>query len=65
MNFHNILNASYLITTDGGMIQEETSYLGKPVIVVRDTIERLEGIEVGTLKLIGTNEENIHKEKNG
>ena len=58
--FHNFLNASYLILTDSGGIQEEAPALGKPVLVMRDTTERPEGVEAGTLKLTGTNEEGIY-----
>ncbi len=59
-DFHNIMNKTYLILTDSGGIQEEAPSLGKPVIVLRDTTERPEGVEAGTLKLAGTNEENIY-----
>ena len=59
LEFHNLLNKSYLILTDSGGIQEEAPSLGKPVVVLRDTTERPEGIEAGTLKLAGTNEETI------
>ena len=52
---------SYLILTDSGGIQEEAPSLGKPVLVMRDTTERPEGIEAGTLKLVGTDEEVIYK----
>ncbi len=61
VDFHNFLNASYLIITDSGGIQEEAPSLGKPVLVMRDTTERPEGIKAGTLKLVGTNEETIYK----
>lgn len=61
VDFHNFLNKSYLILTDSGGIQEEAPSLGKPVLVMRDTTERPEGIAAGTLKLVGTNEENIYK----
>lgn len=61
-DFHNFQNKSYLIMSDSGGIQEEAPSLGKPVLVLRDTTERPEGIEAGTLKLVGTNEENIYKE---
>jgi UDP-N-acetylglucosamine 2-epimerase (non-hydrolysing) len=61
VDFHNILAQSYLILTDSGGIQEEAPSLKKPVIVLRDTTERPEGIEAGTLKLAGTEEENIYK----
>jgi UDP-N-acetylglucosamine 2-epimerase (non-hydrolysing) len=60
IDFHNFLNASYLILTDSGGIQEEAPSLGKPVLVMRDTTERPEGIAAGTLKLVGTNEETIY-----
>ena len=60
LDFHNLLNKSYLILTDSGGIQEEAPSLGKPVIVLRDTTERPEGIEAGTLKLAGTDEEVIY-----
>ena len=60
VDFHNFLNASYLIITDSGGIQEEAPSLGKPVLVMRDTTERPEGIDAGTLKLVGTNEETIY-----
>ena len=62
LDFHNFLNQSYLILTDSGGIQEEAPSLGKPVLVMRDTTERPEGIAAGTLKLVGTEEENIYKE---
>ena len=62
LDFHNFLNASYLILTDSGGIQEEAPSLGKPVLVMRDTTERPEGIAAGTLKLVGTTEEVIYKE---
>ena len=58
--FHNFLNASYLILTDSGGIQEEAPALGKPVLVMRDTTERPEGVEAGTLKLTGTSEDGIY-----
>ena len=61
-DFHNFQNKSYLIMTDSGGIQEEAPSLGKPVLVLRDTTERPEGIEAGTLKLTGTDEEVIYKE---
>ena len=61
IDFHNFLNKAYLILTDSGGIQEEAPSLGKPVLVLRDTTERPEGIEAGTLKLAGTNEETIYK----
>lgn len=61
LDFHNFLNKAYLILTDSGGIQEEAPSLGKPVLVLRDTTERPEGINAGTLKLAGTEEENIYK----
>ena len=61
LDFHNFLARSYLIITDSGGIQEEAPSLGKPVLVMRDTTERPEGIEAGTLKLVGTDEEVIYK----
>lgn len=57
---HNIMAQSYMILTDSGGIQEEAPSLGKPVLVMRDTTERTEGISAGTLKLVGTEEENIY-----
>lgn len=62
VDFHNIINKSYLILTDSGGIQEEAPSLGKPVLVLRDTTERPEGITAGTLKLVGTDEEKIYQE---
>lgn len=59
IDFHNFASRSYLILTDSGGVQEEAPSLGVPVLVLRDTTERPEGIEAGTLKLAGTNEENI------
>ena len=61
-DFHNFQNKSYMIMTDSGGIQEEAPSLGKPVLVLRDTTERPEGIDAGTLKLVGTDEETIYKE---
>ena len=61
-DFHNFQNKSYLILTDSGGIQEEAPSLGKPVLVLRDTTERPEGIKAGTLKLVGTDEEIIYQE---
>lgn len=60
LDFHNFLARSYLILTDSGGIQEEAPSLGKPVLVMRDTTERPEGIAAGTLKLVGTDEEVIY-----
>ena len=62
--FHNFLNKSYLIMTDSGGIQEEATALRKPVLVLRNTTERNEGVENGILKLVGTNTEKICKEVN-
>lgn len=62
LDFHNFLAASYLILTDSGGIQEEAPSLGKPVLVMRDTTERPEGVEAGTLKLVGTDEDVIYRE---
>jgi UDP-N-acetylglucosamine 2-epimerase (non-hydrolysing) len=59
-DFHNFIAASYLVLTDSGGIQEEAPSLGKPVLVLRNTTERPEGVECGTLKLIGTNSEDIY-----
>lgn len=60
LDFHNFLARSYMILTDSGGIQEEAPSLGKPVLVMRDTTERPEGIAAGTLKLVGTNERTIY-----
>ena len=60
VDFHNLINKSYLILTDSGGIQEEAPSLGKPVLVLRDTTERPEGIKAGTLKLAGVEEESIY-----
>ena len=62
LDFHNFLARSYLILTDSGGIQEEAPSLGKPVLVMRDTTERPEGIKAGTLKLVGTNEQTIYEQ---
>ena len=64
VDFHNFIIRSYLILTDSGGIQEEAPSLGKPVLVLRDTTERPEGIEAGTLKLVGTGEDIIVNETN-
>ena len=61
-DFHNFQNKSFIILTDSGGIQEEAPSLGKPVLVLRDTTERPEGIKAGTLKLVGTNEDIIYEE---
>ena len=62
LDFHNFLARSYMILTDSGGIQEEAPSLGKPVLVMRDTTERPEGIAAGTLKLVGTEEDTIYRE---
>jgi UDP-N-acetylglucosamine 2-epimerase (non-hydrolysing) len=62
LDFHNFLAQSYIILTDSGGIQEEAPSLGKPVLVLRDTTERPEGVAAGTLKLTGTDEEVIYRE---
>ena len=61
LDFHNFLSRSYMILTDSGGIQEEAPSLGKPVLVMRKTTERPEGIEAGTLKLVGTDEKAIYE----
>ena len=58
---HNLMAKSFLILTDSGGIQEEAPSLGKPVLVMRDTTERPEGVKAGTLKLVGTEEEIIYQ----
>lgn len=62
VDFHNFMAASHLILTDSGGIQEEAPSLGKPVLVMRDTTERPEGVAAGTLRLVGTDEEVIYRE---
>ena len=62
LDFHNFLEKSYLILTDSGGIQEEAPSLGKPVLVLRDTTERPEGVEAGTLKLTGTDEAAVYED---
>ena len=62
IDFHNFANQSYLILTDSGGVQEEAPSLGKPVLVLRDTTERPEGVEAGTLKVIGTDSKDVFKE---
>lgn len=62
VDFHNFMARSHLILTDSGGIQEEAPSLGKPVLVMRDTTERPEGVEAGTLRLVGTEEETIYRE---
>lgn len=61
LDFHNFLSRSYLVLTDSGGIQEEAPSLGKPVLVMRDTTERPEGIAAGTLRLVGTDEATIYE----
>ena len=61
IDFHNFLARSFMILTDSGGIQEEAPSLGKPVLVMRDTTERPEGIKAGTLKLVGTDEQVIYE----
>lgn len=61
-DFHNFMARSFLIMTDSGGIQEEAPALGKPVLVMRDTTERPEGVEAGTLKLVGTQENTVYEE---
>ena len=61
LDFHNFLARSYLVLTDSGGIQEEAPSLGKPVLVMRDTTERPEGVEAGTLRLVGAREETIYE----
>ncbi len=61
LDFHNFMARSYMILTDSGGIQEEAPSLGKPVLVMRDTTERPEGIAAGTLRLVGTDEEVIYE----
>ena len=60
-DFHNFMAKAYLILTDSGGIQEEAPSLGKPVLVMRDTTERPEGVAAGTLRLVGTEEETIYE----
>ena len=60
LDFHNFMARSYLLLTDSGGIQEEAPSLGKPVLVMRDTTERPEGVKAGTLKLVGTDEQVIY-----
>lgn len=62
LDFHNFMNQSYMILTDSGGIQEEAPALGKPVLVMRNTTERPEGVAAGTLKLVGTDSGVIHRE---
>jgi UDP-N-acetylglucosamine 2-epimerase (non-hydrolysing) len=61
LDFHNLMARSELVLTDSGGIQEEAPALGKPVLVLRDTTERPEGVQAGTLELVGTQEEKIYQ----
>lgn len=61
VDFHNFLSKSHIILTDSGGIQEEAPSLGKPVLVMRNTTERPEGVAAGTLELVGTKEETIYE----
>ena len=61
VDFHNFIKKSYFIMSDSGGVQEEAPHLGKPVLVLRDTTERPEGVEANTLKLVGTNEQDIYE----
>ena len=60
LDFHNLKDRAYFILSDSGSVQEEAPAMGKPVLVMRDTTERPEGLEAGTLQLVGTNEEIIY-----
>ena len=62
LDFHNFMERAYFIMSDSGGVQEEAPSLGKPVLVLRDTTERPEGIEAGTLKLVGTEADNVYNE---
>lgn len=62
VNMHNLMNLSYLVMTDSGGLQEEVPSMGKPVLVLRNVTERPEGVEAGTLKLAGVNEDEIYAE---
>lgn len=62
LDFHNFMERAYFIMSDSGGVQEEAPSLGKPVLVLRDTTERPEGIEAGTLKLVGTETEDVYRE---
>ncbi len=61
MDFHNFMERAYFVMSDSGGVQEEAPSLGKPVLVLRDTTERPEGVEAGTLKLVGTNSEDVYE----
>lgn len=62
LDFHNFISHSEIVLTDSGGIQEEAPSLGKPVLVLRNTTERPEGVSAGTLKLVGTKEEDVYRE---
>ena len=62
LDFHNFMERAYIIMSDSGGVQEEAPSLGKPVLVLRDTTERPEGIDAGTLKLVGTEAEKVYSE---
>ena len=62
LDFHNYMERAYFIVSDSGGVQEEAPSLGKPVLVVRNTTERPEGVEAGTLRLVGTEEEKVYQE---
>ena len=62
LDFHNFLARAFLVLTDSGGVQEEAPSLGKPVLVLRETTERPEGVQAGTLRLVGTEEENVYRE---
>lgn len=62
VDFHNLAKRSYFIMTDSGGVQEEAPSLGKPVLVLRDTTERPEGVKAGTLKLVGTEVDKVREE---
>ena len=61
LDFHNYMERAYFIMSDSGGVQEEAPSLGKPVLVLRDTTERPEGVEAGTLRLVGTNTDEVYK----
>ena len=61
VDFHNFAHQAHFILTDSGGVQEEAPSLGKPVLVLRDTTERPEGVEAGTLKLVGTEENDVYE----
>lgn len=61
IDFHNLMKKSYFVMTDSGGVQEEAPSLGKPVLVLRDTTERPEGVSAGTLKLVGTETKKVEE----